>query len=82
MGAITLQFGAMPAPDAHLTQVSTSDLEMGKPVPQSRRQEWILTRDHFKNLATLCDMAVCRSTRVMEQLGYSSDETPPEQSTH
>ena len=45
-------------------------------------QEWILTRDHFKDLTTLCDTAVWRSTRVMQQLGYSSDEPPPEQSTH
>src|SRR5215831_6243281 len=45
-------------------------------------QEWILTGDHFKDLATLCDTAVCRSTGVMQQLGYSSDEPPLEQSTH
>jgi hypothetical protein len=45
-------------------------------------EEWILSRDHFKALATLCDTAVCRSSRVVEQLEYSSDEPPPERSTH
>jgi hypothetical protein len=45
-------------------------------------EERMLTRDHFKVLASLCNTAVCRSSRVMEQLGYSSDEPPPEQSTH
>ena len=45
-------------------------------------EECMLTRDHFKVLASLCNTAVCRSSRVMEQLGYSSDEPPPEQSTH
>ena len=70
--------------------VKKDDRELGKAVGGLAErglmadliQEWILTRDHFKDLATLCDTAVCRSTRVMQQLGYSSDEPPPEQSTH
>ena len=67
-----------------------NDRELGKAVGGLAKrglmadliQEWILTRDHFKVLATLCDTAVCRSSRVMQQLGYSSGEPPPEKSTH
>jgi hypothetical protein len=70
--------------------VKKDDRELGKAVGGLAErglmtdliQEWILARDHFKDLTTLCDTAVRRSTRVMQQLGYSSDEPPPEQSTH
>jgi hypothetical protein len=71
-------------------KVNKKDRELGKAVGGLAKrglmadliQEWILTRDHFEVLATLCDTAVWRSSRVMQQLGYSSGEPPSEQSTH
>ena len=57
--------------------VKKDDRELGKAVGGLAErglmtdliQEWILTRDHFKDLTTLCDTAVWRSTQVMQQLG-------------
>ena len=68
--------------------VNKNDRELGRAVGGLAKRglmadlikEWILTKDQA--LATLCDTAVCRSSRVMQQLGYSSDDPPPEQSTH
>jgi hypothetical protein len=70
--------------------VNKNDRELGRAVGGLAKRglmadlikEWILTKDHFEALATLCDTAVCRSSRVMQQLGYSSDDPPPRQSTH
>jgi hypothetical protein len=53
--------------------VNKNDGELGKAVGGLAKrglmadliQEWILTRDHFKVLATLCDTAVCWSSRVI-----------------